>query len=107
MSESYEGPESRSAKRIPCQLRAIAYAKGKPLTCTITDISVLGCRLRLPSSESAAYLQQSILVDVVDCELLVYGDVVWRRNRDVGVRFDLKRKVHSSKAAIRSKRGAV
>lgn len=57
MADAYDGPDARAAKRVSCCLGAIVYSRGKPYSSEVKDISILGCRLRLPSLEAASSLR--------------------------------------------------
>lgn len=105
MADAYDGPDARAAKRVSCCLGAIVYSRGKPYSSEVKDISILGCRLRLPSLEAASSLSDMVLIDVIDCNLTIYGRPVWRRLREIGIKFDLSRRVTASKEEVRRKRG--
>lgn len=108
MTATRTEPETRSAKRVACAMRAIVYAAGRPFSCTVVDLSVLGCRLEMVSSSSVRMVGDgTVLVELSEHGLVLYGEIMWRRARCMGIQFDHKRRVSLSVAAVRNRRGRV
>lgn len=89
-------------------MRAIVYAAGRPFSCTVVDLSVLGCRLETVSAATTRMIgDKTVLLELSEHGLALYGEIMWRRARSLGIQFDHKKRVAQSVAVIRNRRGRV
>jgi hypothetical protein len=76
--------EKREAFRRECEWPALLLRSPKNVSCTILDISVGGCRLRLLERVT---IGEIIVLEIPAHKLVLDGTVVWKRSREVGIKF--------------------
>jgi hypothetical protein len=76
--------EIRSTPRVDCTVPAIIQDKGVSIACTVEDLSITGCRVRL---NSFTKLSQNFLFEFPRKNIKVLAELVWINGDEAGVRF--------------------
>ncbi len=76
--------EVRSTPRVDCAVPAIIQDKGVSIACTVEDLSITGCRVRL---NSFTKLSRNFLFEFPRKDIKVLAELVWINGDEAGIRF--------------------
>ncbi|MCA1240847.1 PilZ domain-containing protein [Stappia stellulata] len=76
--------EIRSTPRVDCIVPAIIQDKGVSIACTVEDLSITGCRVRL---NSFTKLSQNFLFEFPRKNIKVPAELIWINGDEAGIRF--------------------
>jgi hypothetical protein len=76
--------EIRSTPRVDCTVPAIIQDKGVSIGCTVEDLSITGCRVRL---NSFMKLSQNFLFEFPRKDIKVLAELIWINGDEAGIRF--------------------
>jgi len=76
--------EIRSTPRVECTVPAIIQDKGVSIACTVEDLSITGCRVRL---NSFTKLSGRFLFEFPRKNIKVLAELIWINGDEAGIRF--------------------
>ncbi|GGE78396.1 PilZ domain-containing protein [Stappia taiwanensis] len=80
--------EIRSVPRADCSLPAVLHDKGMEIACVIENLSISGCRVRLPRR---ALLSENFILEFSGRGIRVAAELVWLNGEEAGLRFHHER----------------
>lgn len=80
--------EIRAVPRADCAIPAVLHDKGMDIACVIENLSISGCRVRLPRR---ALLSESFTLEFSGRGIRVAAELVWINGEEAGLRFHHER----------------